>query len=539
MDRACRETTSRPRAKAGRKPALETCLAIAAALEKRRAHWDHLDIAATRFEGAAHRRVAANLRKWFDDKAVETRLLTRRGLRALAEAGEHRARGRLGLRLERALLNLCEQRHDGPDAAVIAAIPPSENPVLAIESPALSLTELEALCIALEQGDCRKGYAGDFRKLAGPGLASFWKKHYGRPKNHLRRNRTEKADRTDAPPALTQHARRNCAPTSASAPTPAKREAAPEHEAPTPTRSPRRAKRFGKALAAALACGLALSAAAFNYLDPQWRAYWVLTHQGGAEALQYIRQQIKGDTHGEYFCYLLGMSLYLNGRLEEARDIAEDVMAHTGNDYSKAFFHYLLGGIELDEGRTDLSTLHFREALRNLHNAGGSKPHEYLMTLALSKNYLELNEMPRATIYWEEAVSLKRHAPNLFELWQTAGRIHYEQGQFEAAAELFQRSFGLALENGQLFNYHAWMAACAWASGDLDAAFVHIDEAEPLVSNQRMRAHLNTLKIGLRICYGQNFARLENQVSNWLDRHPDASLKRMLDRVRHCPIQQR
>jgi len=560
----------------GRKPALLTCAVLYSALvcKSHRQTWTIAAIVDTR-EGLTRqerKRVYARLQNWISRRRErlglpQTGNISRAELMEAAKAREHFARGKLFFELEQIVMTMCDKRSFGTPAEVLELGDPYDNPVRYLEEPAsIDLKQLRRLVGELRQEQYASDYARLFRDHAGPGLKAVWEKHFGKPAAYLPRRkarRTAKA-KADAPAERRQiqtRVSKSTRPFPGHKPkragTDSKKRMPPKEKAPrepiqlspaeanfgflennpvSPSGSVRirHVPKLAKLTAVALLfCFLATSA--FSFLNPDMRLYEIATRMGSREALVYIKKWSEGK--GDYYFYTLWYGHYRAGEIIEAREGLERLSAETRSSYIKALCRYTLGGIEREFGEFEISLGNLRQGERHLKDHGGHPGLAYLIAASIAKTHLESGNIKSAEVAFHDAEKQIAHARtgDLFEHWQTRGRINYELGDFNAAMSDFLASEAFAVNDDFRFNFHAEIAATLWAQGEPEAALAHIDQARQLVTNDWMRAHLNTVAIGVRACFGQSYEQLEAQVCDWLADHPSGYLRRKLERAKDCP----
>jgi len=563
----------------GRKPALLTCVVLYSALvcKSHRQTWTIAAIVDTR-EGLTRqerKRVYARLQNWISRRRErlglpQTGNISRAELMEAAKAREHFARGKLFFELEQIVMTMCDKRSFGTPAEVLELGDPYDNPVRYLEEPAsIDLKQLRMLVGELRQKQYASDYARLFRDHAGPGLKAVWEKHFGKPAAYLPRRkarRTAKA-KADAPAERRQIQTRVSKSTRPfpvhkpkRAETDSKKRMPPKVKAPrepiqlspaeanfgflennpvSPSGSVpiRHVPKLAKLTAVALLfCFLATSA--FTYLNPDVRLFEIATKMGSREAIVYMKKWAEGK--GDYYFYLLWYGHYRNGQIDESKVGLVKLAAETESYYVKSLCFLTLGDIERESGESEISIGNLIQAHRFLKEFGGHEPLSFLIDIALSKTYLEIEETTRAGDYLSKAKKLIRHASQnaVFSYWDTHGRLNLERGNYNAALDDFRMARKFATNADHRFNFHAWTAATLWAQGNAAAAVKHIDKADILVTNNRMRAHLNTVKIGVRHCFGLDYAELEAQVLDWTKKHPSESLSRKLARAKNCPTEQ-
>jgi len=560
--------------RAGARPGLDVCITLHYVCAHWRKTWENrrwtaLDLASARYADPIRRGDVANkIRKQ----------MTRRGLgdettsAALAQAfcgkdQEHVERGRLGVALGRSLRKICAVRGRGPVmvgkevvqafnmmpledlSAVVQALKPFEG----LDAASLEKRIAQSLAASDQGKPTIHGDALTLLQSAGAKLLQLWEKRFGR-----RMRIQAKGELATFPTSSKEESRRK-APDRAHPPQAA--EAAPpaartsnlvqlnEHAPmtgndPPPAPGPsavavadrRGFPRLAKWLFAAMLCGFVLTAAAYVMVDPNFRAYQTLVHIGSQEALQLLEAQVKGRKPGDMEYHYLAFAQYRAGHLERARNMTLDLVADQPNSYVLSACYYLLGLIARDHGQTNFAVGYFDESLRLL-NPQRPDGRTFLLFRELAKTYLEDDDAAQAEKYIQKAAGLVHlvRDSDLFEFWQTRGRLNMASGQLRLALADFQASEPYAANDDHRFNYHAEIGSAFFRLGEINNALIHIDHADKLVASERMRAHLNTIKIGIRHCFGQDYSMLERQVQNWLDQHPSQSLKRKLDHAKRCP----
>jgi len=560
---------SRTTVKGGRKPGLALCISLAMVEEIRdkrgSREWSPGQIAGLRWpNGAARSRLKDKLVKQFrsprrrlGDQADATDILNK------FRDGEHLLRGRLGIRLEQAVLALCRDRGKGP-----AWVEPNEL----CHYDALPLGDFERLVKDLEHGKPVTGEDIDLKTLhdlAGPGLARAWREMFGQrrpaPRRARKRRREERRDR-GSPPAVGAVETTAVAAGGQNAP-PASRQPTAEasssgsgarpanhawgttpHAAvsvtevrPGKAKSPpkrmgglrRRGRLLRLGLGASL-CLFFLTAAAYVKLDPDLRAYRILISQGSADALRLLENQVKGQ--GDYGYYLLAFAEYKNGRFLSARKKVWELLASAElNPFIESDCYYLLAAIHRGGGEVAAAEGYLHQSLKAIQPPLPEDPHRvYLISLAFAKTHLHAGDVASAAVWFAKSETLRSHAPDLADHYTVAARLEFDRGRYEQALQLVEASGQYIQTPDQRFNYHAELSSIYWKTGQLENASIHADLAVESASNQWMEAYANVLLIGVRACYGQNYSVLEDQVQEWLDNHPDPRLRQRLTLATRC-----
>ncbi len=491
-------------------------------------------------------------------------MFDRNELRRLLQGYDHVERGRLAQRLDVLIMALCAAQSQGP--AVIKYS-------LDDRIDGMCTSGVQGIVEALEDG-LPNAEADDLRRMAGPGLAQAWRAHFGSRRHTRRRlaSAKRKANNNRRSPSSGTHpenlqgwqanrsVRRNHdnAPVTPTAPSgelgsnstvnmpvliqpmPKSNDSLADAKTTMSRKGSIRGKKrirvphFARILSIVFFFSFVATTAGYVMVDPDLRAYNTLIKFGGRESIDILKAQLNGRAAGDYGYYLLAFGQYRTGNLEEARKIIIDLLNDTKRDYIRSDCYYLLGLLERELGDNYISIGNLRQSAKCLEDAGGDGIRSYLINLELAKSYLESDDVKHAKDFFNASEALKQHSPNLFEFWQTKGRIGFSEGYYQSALASFENSREFAVNDIQKFAYHAWVGMSCWATGDIVTASTHADHAEALTYNTWMKVHLNILKIAIRSCYEQDYSVLEKQVKDWLSSHPKTYLENKLKLAKQC-----
>jgi len=534
----------------GRAPSLRACLALTIACDKRRSAWTPEAIASLRFsQGQAREDVQRKITDWLRYRLKKQGLkniavFTKREMRALLVRSDHLERGRLALKLENLVLGLCRANPTGPNQISFSL----ENRI-----DGLPTSEIRTIVEALE-GGFKHGDVEDMRRIAGPGLAQAWREHFGENRKlELRRNaqlslcvkQKNLTQKNQAESIGSNSAEGGKAGTQKKS-TCVKEESiskAQDNNAlvlTTSTASPisknnkhATARHKIKRIAVVLFFGLFLSAASYNYIfDQQLRAFRTLIELGSREGLDTLYAQLKGKKHADYDYYLKASAQYLAANLEQARTMANRIIASEPDDYTHGVCFYLLGLIERDSGSPEVALGYFHNSMKYFKKNQFTQ--HFLVHLETAKTYLGIQEAGKAETFFSLAEKARKKANKEtvsqydYYYFETMGRILFSRNDFVGALEALEHSKKYITNSYQKFGYHAWRSWFLWYGGNHDLALIDLDEAQYLVDNQRMQTHLDTVKIAIRNCQGLDYSVLEKSVQSWLERHPSVFLESKL-----------
>ncbi len=443
-----------------------------------------------------------------------------------------RQRAELALQLDLVLEKFCARRADveGRNSVLsLSAYQTLESHYVAHVPP---MEDMAKLVMALKT-DTPCAEADFFFKHGGTGMWRAWQALTGQGRSYPPKKQTIDWRLEQIGDAATWEPQTEKAPAIASSPIIANSESRPgAKDRPSRWRTFKALK-----LSAMVMVALLVVSSAYTYIDPNMRVFEIMMTTGSREVLIYIQKQAEG--RGDYYYYSLWYSHYRSGNFSKAKEEISKLSSETKDGYTKASCHYTLGTIARESGAPEISIGHLKQAERHLENFGGHPPLSFLINLDLAKSYLESTRINKASDYFQKAEMMSSYSKDFqYYFWETSGRIKFEQGRYWEALDDFKTSEVYIRNDDERFSFHAWVSACFWAQGDSGSAISHIDEASLFATNDWMRAHLNTVRIGVRNCFGQNYNKLEAQVLAWLEKHPNEYLKRKLERAKRCPTPQ-
>ncbi len=523
--------------KSGPRIGLQACIALADALTRKRDSWTLTQIAGLRWRGADRQRISKRIRNWYEygariNRSKTPKIYTRGMLHQLA--GDQIRRGRLALALEKKVFELCDRSPGGQ----IVRWDDLRSEFADLDS--IKTSDLAALVSSLNKGEPQID-ADHWRALAGPTLKSCWVRWFGERRNAPQARSVRPSpnmangDRVFSAqdPSAIRLARAN-----------------DDHGAreTTPTYSwlPFFARRLLVTngwkslikLTAMLNAGfVTIMALAYVTVDPRLRAYRTFFELGSQEGLTALQFQLKGRESGDYGYYLLAFAQYRAGNIDQAREMAFELMTGEPNAITQSDCRYLLGLIERDSGVVEASTRYMIQALQDLEGLP-TDTRRYLINLELAKSHLGLGQIEAGNEYFQTAESIKSRVEagllSEYDHIETEGRVRLAVGDVSGALASFKTAEAYIVNKDQRFNHHAWRAWAAWIGGDLEQAANQIDEAEAFVSNSRMRAHLDVVRIAVRRCRNQDDSVLQRRVQSWLTVHPSQSLNLKLTKATSC-----
>ncbi len=455
-------------------------------------------------------------------------------------------RGKLALKLEETVLDLCDQRSGGPSFV--------ENGQVdwLLDYPNV---DLENLLDRIEGRNYVGVDAQTIDRLAGPGLKEAWCRVFGKNEqvdNESSRNRGKKkagansrGRRNTAPARLVPRLQSTPGPQTAPIPFSKKAKASAPETKPETAEADSPASGFGavgarrrgrlapalKLTAIAMIASLLVSAAGYVAYDPDLRAYDLFITEGAEKAVAYI-DNIK---HGsDYAYYLVAFSAYREGRYEASERLSLKLIASAKNHYVISDCYYLLGLINSSKGYLETAIGYLNQSKKIQESLKPDYRRQYLAAIELAKAYLRDGRLSRSHAHIQAAEELKDYAPSIFELVSTKALLELERGNIFEAERLAHQASKHVANQRELFNSCVDLGFIYWKLGDLNSLAYFNDKAEPVADSKVRRVYLNINKIALRNCLGLDYEALEDEVRAYTAEYPEPFLMKHLEDVRTC-----
>ncbi len=424
-------------------------------------------------------------------------------------------RGKLALKLERLLLALCTKAENGP--AFVSA-----RELADIEK--YEASELNRLIQDLAgNGTQTSGWdAARLTGLAGPGLMRAWKLVFGERGRLRRRSREEIGAQSSANiDSGIVESTKTCE---------LKRKSNSNQVGNlNKTASQRGITKAVRRFSLAAVCAFAFSATGYFAFDPDARAYEIFKKKGSREALSYIRNLKHGS---DYAYYLHAFGLYQENNLKEAEAALKKLaFGDSNNPYIQSDTYYLMGLISSARGDIEISIGYFLEGIKV---GGKDKSREFLIMLEIAKSYIQISELSKAKIYLEKASALKNHASNLYGLFEAESALEFEVGNVQQALEIALWANDLDLKGSQKFYSLNRLSFIYCRLGDLEKALLYLDRAESYAADKRQKTLLKISRVAARTCKGLTTLVLEEEVAEWLSKHPEPLIKKHFSEAKSC-----
>lgn len=304
-----------------------------------------------------------------------------------------------------------------------------------------------------------------------------------------------------------------------------------------PTRKAKPKRKFGiwayPLIAAILLTGFSL----YNYSYLQ-EGFQILRQEGAQSALNFF--QNRGESYDNIFGE--AWASYRNGDYEHAEKLGQKVLK-SGSMKNQARASYLLGDLDILEGRYEQAKEHFLTALA-LYQTTGKTDSQYRTQLGLTKLYLSQKDVGNASYYLNLSEQLNENAWEDEYFLYFKSQVAFLKSDFDTALSLSLEREKLAKgDNSRLSGIYSDIGLYYGFSGYLDECLSYTVKAQSMASEQENTKTLmhNNLNMCLYLkCSMQDYSELRETILSYARSKKDMKLMEMMYYIEKfsCPLTQ-
>ncbi len=453
---------------------------------------------------------------------------------------EDMARAEQALRFDRALHKLCIRLEaTGPSGLLSPDAFRTLDTYYVKRLPPMG--DLERLTTALETNQ-RTSESTFFFEFGGAAMWRAWTALTGEGRRYAPKKRSLETRLDDVcasvglkPESQPETERPNAAAATAEAPAEvAAAKPTPERLTPASTETrPRRWRAFRTVkLAALLLCAsLLMSAAAYNYIDPNWRAYRVFRTEGFSKALTILKAQANGLEKGNYSWHLLAYSYYQNGHYFKAEELTLEVLSATESETIKGDCYHLLGLIRAITGQT-IQAMGFFEEAKSKFDKKSTRYANVVVSIA------EISESSKSIRTLDELQTTSEEYINAPYYWRIKSRALIKAGDYEGSLAASKNGLSSSVTETQMGRFFHLLGKAHALLGNIDSAFEYSDRAKDIFISNKASLPLVYNDVNyllIRRCLGLPYDQIEESVIKFASEHNETGLEEELEKALTSP----